>query len=215
MIEIRNTQEPVKKKKPSRRFVIWIMIVSFLVFLFGLGVSYTIRGMFVTCDNLTDSQIEEVTDKFKFDLSVNKTETIRTLYSRGHQTTPTILQVYVDNIDSEEGFMSRFRGESTKIEKDYISGGYIRFKYDYDDENVSGLYEVEIFEKKADKAQLVFYSEDGKLNAMFFIAGNGIGELENICKYNALPYYLLNPYIIVPTIVFVICAVYLIRKGYK
>jgi len=142
----------------------------------GWNVEATVKS------NLTDSQRGEICERLKFEPSPD--ETITTRYFPGFLQAATTLSVYIENIKSEEDFLSRFHGR-------IINDGGIS---DYDDTAGSNVYHIEIFafdtRPKDYACELIFYEEDGKNTARFYIGGY-IPELKNIYEFLHDP---LQPY---------------------
>ncbi|MCL2633137.1 MAG: hypothetical protein FWD34_01340 [Oscillospiraceae bacterium] len=157
--------------------------------------------------SFTQNQINSICETFKFELAEG--ETIYTRYHPGFLQGRPTLNVIIENIHSEEDFSSRFDGEIIKETWEFTHiTGFI------------SSYEVEIFyfEPHWESASyLIFYKEDDKLNARFYIDGYN-KRLESIHNIVYNPYLqFIKPIFVIPPVIETACIIFLIiqYKKYK
>jgi hypothetical protein len=191
-------------KKTNNKIVSLLAVFMIIPILFG----YLMSDWFIrptTKRNLSNEQIREISEKLKFELLPD--ETVYVKYFPGFLQGTIFLHVFVENIKSENDFLSRFGGNYKAI----ANPGY----YEMTCAKLDGAYEADIFELKTQpkdySCELLFYTESGKANAVFLIVGY-IPELLDIYLFSNNPYqrYYSNPYFIVPLIIelaLIICLV--------
>lgn len=115
--------------------------------------------------NFSDTQINEICAKLKFELAHG--ETIHIEYFPGVLQASTYLKVFIENVKSESDFISRFHGTAVKTESD--------------------IYETDIFhleqEPKDYHCYLRFSGENETLQAEISISGY-IPDLEKIYRFS-------------------------------
>jgi len=130
-------------------------------------------------DNLSESQIKEICSSLKFELKNG--EDIYIEYSPAVWQSATSLYVYIENIESEESFLSRFKG-TTRRGSNFVSYGNLNgsepiSKYDIE------IFELEQLPKDYMCGLLFFYNwESESTTALFSISGY-IPELRVIYNY--------------------------------
>ena len=158
-------------------------------------------------NNLSKKQIDEICDKLKFDLDQNETLSIE--YFPGVMQATTFLTVNINNIKSEDNFLSHFKGNiKNKVDISNLS----------EDKSIISKYDVGIFVldhiPKDYSCSLSIIEKDKNLTAKIHISGY-ISQLENIYKVLNDPLQPLfdNFYFMTFAIVEIFLIIYLIFQG--
>jgi hypothetical protein len=135
-------------------------------------------------DNLSESQIKEISSSLKLELKGD--EHIYIEYRPTVLQATVFLKVYIENIESEESFLSRFKG-TTRRGSNFVSYG------DLNGSVSVSKYDIEIFELERRPKDymcglLFFYNwESESTTALFSISGY-IPELRDIYSYFGYSY---------------------------
>ena len=153
----------------KKRVNIIILIVA-VVTLAPLGFMFLLASFQASFDvqateksHFSVEQIQAICEPLQFELAPG--ETLSTRFYPGMMQSPTSLRVRIHDIESEEAFLSRFRGK--------ITGDNTRLM----DSDIINSYHVELFmfpdyEPKDYLSHLTFYRSDEEMIATFYIQGS-------------------------------------------
>lgn len=163
-----------------------IVIIAACIVIFPLIFFFVNSGWYaepIEKTKLTTSQVAEICENLKFDLTPE--ETMVTRYWPGFLQDTISLTVIVNHIKSEEDFLTHFHGTVKGKVKDTTDS--------------SSVYTIELFDldriPKDYTCQLSFANNGDNLFCKFFISGY-ISELDNIYQFLDNPFqpYLKNGY---------------------
>ena len=93
--------------------LIGLIVVMCFVLFFTLGMSSWVMPETTTSDNLPDEIIAEIEQMLKFDLEYGETVSVR--YFPGMMQGRRSLTITVQNVETSEDFITRFRGEISHL----------------------------------------------------------------------------------------------------
>jgi hypothetical protein len=178
--------------KKSTKIIIVLAILAIFPLAFGILMSeWNVSTQ--TRANLTDNQINQISEALKFELAPN--ETIQVSFFPGFIQAMPSLTVAIENIESEDDFLSRFSGEITD------TGGIELFQFERTPKDYH--------------SKLEFIETDGVLSAVFNINGS-VPQLREIYHFSYNPYIkYMNVFVILPLTVQLIFVVLLIVQFVK
>jgi len=186
--------------------IVTAIVIAILLFLYLIIAFAGMQWMQPTQKktSFTQSQINQICETFKFELAQG--ESIYTEFFPGFGQARTTLRVFIEDIKSEEEFLSRFHGTVKSYDE-------------YGNE-----YRLDLFPRENPHWEyreiLSFHEIGGSLTAVFYV-NFYIEELAHIYKFVYNPYSLallaryIHPYFIIPLIIEILLVIYLILKFIK
>jgi len=201
------------------KIIVILSVLMIPVIFFGyVNTSWFLTKPYVKV-KFTGKQIAEIQEKLKFELATG--EKIRTEYYPGFMQAATRLVVFVENIESEEDFLSKFKGNAIcQGEEEWYRGHYYDSLSEFYGFEVISEYRIEVFlfenEPKDFSTALMIFIEDGVLKARF----NIVGYIEDLSKIYSFTYnrafpVLINPLFMIPLIIEIVLLSFLFIQKFK